>query len=325
MPILTDDYLPPLLFRSKHFSTIYPSQFRKFPRPAYVRTRLETSDGDFFDVDSLTKPGRKKAVLLGHGLEGHSYSPYVIGMCRALEALDVDLHVMNFRTCSGETNRLRTAYNAAITEDLDLAVQWLVKQGYEEIALLGFSLSANLILNYLGRNKASLSPIPSQLKAAVVISAPVEMVQSSYVMEHGFNWIYNLRFVLKLKRKVRMKFERYPDLLEREAFNRIRTLRQFDETYTAPTLGFSNAEAYYQMAQSHPHLPKITTPTLILTAKNDPILCEECFPYAECEANPNLYLLATRYGGHVGFYRPGGLYYDEEKARDFIAQYFSKN
>lgn len=324
MPILNDDYLPPLLFRSKHFSTIYPSQFRKFPRPDYERTRIETPDGDFFDIDSLKKPGRQRAILLGHGLEGHSYSPYVIGMCKALEVLDADLHVMNFRTCSGEINRLRTAYNAAITEDLDLAVQWLVKQGYEEIALLGFSLSANLILNYLGRNKESLSPIPPQLKAAVAISAPVEMVQSSYVMEHGFNWIYNLRFVLKLKRKVRMKFERYPDLLDRNAFNQIKTLRQFDQTYTAPTLGFRSAEEYYKMAESRQHLHKITIPTLILTAKDDPILCDECYPYAECESNSNLHLLVTRYGGHVGFYRPGGLYYDEEKARNFIAEHFTK-
>jgi predicted alpha/beta-fold hydrolase len=49
-------------------------------------------------------------------------------------------------------------------------------------------------------------------------------------------------------------------------------------------------------------LSKVTTPTLLLSALNDPIVHQEAIPYADIKINPNLLLLTTRCGGHIAWF-----------------------
>jgi len=68
--------------RGAHAQTIAGGLLRPKPRPVLNRKRFETPDGDFPDLNFLTgKPAGGKAdlpqVVIVHGLEGSSGSPYI--------------------------------------------------------------------------------------------------------------------------------------------------------------------------------------------------------------------------------------------------------
>ena len=93
-------YTPPFWLHNRHALTIWPAVFRKpNPLPA-SRTRLATADGDFVDVDFMpVTPGERsrRAVILSHGLEGHSRRPYMLGMAHALHSAGWDVLSRNLR------------------------------------------------------------------------------------------------------------------------------------------------------------------------------------------------------------------------------------
>jgi len=50
-----------------------------------------------------------------------------------------------------------------------------------------------------------------------------------------------------------------------------KTLRDFDDVYTAPMHGYKNALDYWTQSSSKPLLPNIAVPTLILNTKTTPL------------------------------------------------------
>jgi predicted alpha/beta-fold hydrolase len=61
-----------------------------------------------------------------------------------------------------------------------------------------------------------------------------------------------------------------------------------------------------------------------LNARNDPFLAPECFPFAEAELNPYLFLEAPESGGHVGFVDliRGSDPWSERRVVEFLATNF---
>src|SRR5680860_112610 len=151
MPLLSSDYRPPLHFRSTHLSTIYSGLFRKVDGLDQERERIELPDGDFMDLDwSFTKKPSKKVVILLHGLEGNAQRPYITGSAKAFNEAGIDACAVNFRGCSGETNRLYRSYHSGATEDLDSVVQHILhNKNFEEIYIKGVSLGGNMALKYV--------------------------------------------------------------------------------------------------------------------------------------------------------------------------------
>ena len=52
--------------------------------------------------------------------------------------------------------------------------------------------------------------------------------------------------------------------------------------------------------------------------KNDSFLGTQCYPIEEAKNNLNLHLEIPKYGGHVGFYAPNGVYYNEKRTLEFF-------
>jgi hypothetical protein len=78
-----------------------------------------------------------------------------------------------------------------------------------------------------------------------------------------------------------------------------RTLRELDAAVTAPLGGFASAEDYYQRASAYPYLPKITTPTFVIAATDDPLIPVPMIRNALWSASTQVEI--TRSGGHVGY------------------------
>ncbi|HEV8259259.1 MAG TPA: alpha/beta hydrolase, partial [Burkholderiales bacterium] len=68
------DYRAPWWLPGGHLQTIYPYFILKRRPPPYRRSRWDTPDGDFIDLDWLDGPLGRPLVVVLHGLEGSSQS-----------------------------------------------------------------------------------------------------------------------------------------------------------------------------------------------------------------------------------------------------------
>jgi len=277
------------------------------------------ADGDFIDVD-LSTVASQRAVVISHGLEGHSRRAYVLGMARAFNRAGWDAAAWNFRGSSGDQNRLLAFTHSGASTDLAAVVNSLLSwRTYREIVVVGFSLGGNITLKYLGENPAALPP---EVRCGVAFSVPCDLQGSAKVMAEGKNRIYMNRFLADLRVRMEAKSGQFPGRISMEDYGLIRTFQEFDDRYTAPIHGFRDAEDYWARCASRAYLAGIRVPTLLVNALDDPFLSPGCFPRQEASASPWFHLEAPDRGGHVGFVSFGGNgdYWSERRAVEFASE-----
>jgi uncharacterized protein len=325
MPVIhPSSYHPPFFLRSGHLQTVYPNLVRRVDGVAYRRQRLETPDGDFLDLDR-SSVGASRVAVLAHGLEGNSTRPYILGMVRTLNRHGWDAVAWNFRGCSGEPNRRLRFYHSGDTPDLHTVLTHVLQNGgYEQLALIGFSLGGNVILKYLGEQGRDAS---SKITAAVTFSVPCDLAGSAHRMARLDNTVYLKRFMKLLHAKIRAKMEAFPGAINDHGYERMRTFEEFDDRYTASLHGFRSAHDYWTRASSKQFLAHIAVPTLLVNALDDPFLSPSCYPHEEAENNPSLFLETPATGGHVGFaaLNRDGEYWSETRALGFLSHITPKN
>jgi hypothetical protein len=341
MPLIApSSYEPPARLWNGHLQTIIPSLFRKVP-VSYVRERIETPDDDFLDLDwsffndellmmndeiperhssfIINNSSLKPLVILSHGLEGSSTSQYLAGMVRHLTQNGLDCLAWHYRSCSGELNRQQRFYHIGETGDLHFVIQHALAKGYQTIYLMGFSAGGNVTLKYLGEQGTSINPA---IKKAVVFSVPLDLMGSARRLEQWDSLVYNHRFNRTLKRKVMQKAAVMPGVFPTAAVSKARSIREFDNLFTAPMNGFRDVTDYYTRSSSLQFIPTITVPTLIVNAKNDPFLSPECFPETLARELPNVWMEFPEQGGHCGFpAKTGsiqGTSWSEKRALEFL-------
>jgi len=269
------------------------------------RERLELPDGDFLDLDWAScvagqeiAPGTALVVVV-HGLEGSSQSGYSKELYRALAGRGVATVGMNFRSCSGEMNRLPRLYHSGDTGDLSFVLGRL-RDRYPGRALgaVGVSLGGNVLLKFLGevceRGKEVVG-------AAAAISVPFDLGEGARFMEHGFSRVYRWSLVGRLQRKVRAKSSLLCGLIDVERTLAARTFVEFDDASTAPLHGFRDAEEYYRLSSSAQYIEKIRVPTMLIHSADDPFLPARAIPREAASNNSAVECRFTESGGHVGF------------------------
>ncbi|HJU22666.1 MAG TPA: alpha/beta fold hydrolase [Casimicrobiaceae bacterium] len=292
-------YRAPRWLAGGHAQTIWP--FR-LPRPhvALRRERMETPDGDFWDVDWLDAPAPAHAplVVLFHGLEGGSASHYA----RALLALLAQRRwrgvVPHFRGCGGTANRLPRAYHSGDYAEVGAMIDAIrARTGTSRIHAVGVSLGGSALLNWLGRMGSDAS---RAITAAAAVSAPIDLMAAGLAIDRGVNRIYAKHFLATLKPKSLAIAARFPGLLDARRIRRVRTMYEFDDIVTAPLHGFKGTIDYWTRASSKPWLSAIGVPTLVLNARNDPFIPASSLP-ATRDVSRDVALEQPRGGGHAGF------------------------
>jgi predicted alpha/beta-fold hydrolase len=320
MPLIcTSTYKPNLLFKNSHLNTIYPTLIRKVNNVKYQRQRIQTSDGDFLDLD-FSKVNSNKLIVVLHGLESSSEHSYIKGIVKIFNQQNYDALAVNFRGCSGEDNNLVRSYHSGDTNDLKQVINYIQNtKKYSEIALIGFSLGGNLVLKYLGEES---SAIDSVIKCAAVVSVPCCLKSSSDKLAENNNHIYMQRFIRSLKKKIKNKYSKFPQLIDIKKFENIKTFHEFDNLYTAPYHGFTDAEDYWQQCSSKSFIAAINIPTLIINALDDPFFGEECYPIQQADSSKFVFLETPKYGGHVGFtsFNKENEYWHETRIRQFVLE-----
>lgn len=278
-----------------HLQTLFPHVFRRQRPPPLRRERVELPDGDFVDID-WTGQQRGPLVLLLHGLEGSIQSHYVAGLLHTLADCGFQTALFYFRGCSGEPNRLPRSYHSGETGDLDTIIRRLkTLQPQRAVYVVGISLGGNVLLKWLGEKGEQ-----SLVARAVAVSVPFELNIATLRLEKGLSRLYQAHLLRKLRRSTRRKARRQQLPIDVSKLSRLKSFRDFDDQVTAPLHGFKNVDDYYNRCSSRQFLPRITTPTLILHARDDPFMTPAAIPRAD-ELGSGIRLELCGAGGHVGF------------------------
>lgn len=296
-------FIPLAFLENSHVMTIAAAIW-----PRRFTAEIRNGQKRLFEVEPGTKvvakchwqrnrPRGPNLVVL-HGMEGSFDSHYVLGLAQKAYACGMNVICINMRNCGGTTDLTPTLYNGGMSQDVLAIVRELKERdGLTEIMLAGCSLGGNIML----KAAAELGERSDLMISAVcAISPSVDLAASVRKLQEGFNRFYQQRFLQGLKAKLKEKQRHYPDLYDLEPLREIKTVRQFDEVYTAPFGGFSSADEYYRLCSSLPLLNKIRVPALIVQAQDDPIVPFESFT-PEHLNNRWITLLAPEHGGHGGF------------------------
>ena len=262
---------------------------------ALERSRWETPDGDFVDVDFAGDQAAARRVVLFHGLEGCSDSHYARAVAAHALERGWRIAIAHFRGCSGEANRLPRAYHSGDTAEVD----WVLKKMGPPLCAIGISLGGNALLKWLGERGAEATAL---VRRAAAVSAPLDLPAAGAALDRGLNrLLYTRHFLATLIPKSLGKLERFPALYDAAAVRSARTFRRFDDLVTAPLHGFRGVDHYWSTAASGPWLERIRVPTLVINARNDPFLPEQALLDAARNAAPGVVLEFPRTGGHAGF------------------------
>ena len=298
--------------------TLWGPLLRRAQRRALRRERWDTPDGDFVDLDWLPS-GAGPLVLVLHGLEGSSTSHYAFGLLDEIAAQGWRGAVLNFRSCSGEMNRLPRLYHSGDTGDLDWIAGRLVEcEPGVPLGLVGVSLGGNVILKWLGERGDAA---PAEVAGAVAISTPFDLAACAGVLDRGLARIlYTGHFLRTMKAKLRAKGGELGARLDLAAALRARTFAQYDRVVTAPLHGFADEHDYWTRSSSHGYLAAIRRPCLLINSVNDPFIPASSLPRAAVAASPWLQAAFVAEGGHAGFLEAprGRRSWAERRAVEFL-------
>jgi len=297
-------FKPHRLFQNGHAQTL-----AAFAWPRRRRFRSDDDEERYFqiapDVQLLAhcrwqaNPEGHATVVIWHGIEGSSASTYMLSTAHKAFQAGLNVIRMNLRSCGGTEHLTPTIYHGGLSEDLRLVLDQLIKEaGLSRIVVVGFSLGGNQVLKLAGEYG---DDAPKELLGVCAVSPSVDLSASADLIMKRTNWLYHHDFVRRLKNRIRYKQKLFPERYDISALGVVRTIKEFDDRYTAPAHGFADADDYYRRGSSLPVIDQIRIPTLIIHAHDDPFIPFAPLLSDPVRDNPHIMLLAPEQGGHVAF------------------------
>jgi predicted alpha/beta-fold hydrolase len=294
-------FQPHRLARGAHLQTILPYFLGPDGPYRAQQHRVVLEDDDVIVLHDDTPSGWSagdRIVMLVHGLGGYHGSSYMARLAAAISRARFRVLRLDMRGCGAGLLLARGVFHADRSDDLLAAIRF-VEQHFpgSPITICAFSLGANLTLKMMG-DLGERSP--ESLDSALVVEPPIDLGYCCRFLGRGLGWVYDRYFAKMLwqdfhqRRTVltgadRISITRAPT-----------TLLAFDRAITAPLAGFRTADDYYHSASSANVLRRITVPTAILSAANDPVVPPHI--YDDILLSPTTQLFIAEGGGHLGFY-----------------------
>lgn len=299
--VMQSDFVAPWWAKNRHLQTLFPRFLQKRQALTLRWEYFNLADGDRIRLAWAGEPQSAKGLLIMfHGLEGSVHSHYCNDTAAALVRQNYAVVVMHFRACGGELNQRTRAYHSGETSDPWEFMQFL-QESYPDLPkfAIGFSLGGNMLLKLLGEH-----PQQTIIKAAVAVSAPLQLADCADTINKGFSRLYQ-RYLLKSMLTTlwhKMAIMDYQNILaiKQHELPGLKSFRDFDQHVTAPLHGFIDADDYYQRCSAMAYLSKIQTPTLILHARDDPFMHKNAVPRSE-QLSDRVRVELSEQGGHVAF------------------------
>jgi uncharacterized protein len=288
--------------RNGHAMTVYSwARTRVFPG-------LPPASARHFDVEPGTRvlahcywqaePAAHPVLIMLHGLEGSSSAHYMRGIADKAYARGFSAILLNQRNCGGTEHLSTSLYHSGLTQDVDHVIREIAAEGISRVIVAGYSLGGNLALKLAG--DYGDTP-PAALGGVCAVSPVLELAACVRALERRQNFVYQWNFVRGLKARMRRKALTHPGRYPIARLADVRSVRQFDELFTAPHFGFAGADDYYHRASAMRVIDRIRVPALIITAEDDPFVPVEPFRDPRLTGNPHITLIVTPHGGHCGF------------------------
>ncbi len=234
-------------------------------------------------------------VLMVHGMGGCSESAYMRRLARKLGTRGFGVFMMN-QSGSGPGMGLSSRLcHGGSSEDFSRVVTYITEQyPGRPLILIGFSLSGNILLKYLGEGRQ----IPKEVQSALAVNPPVDLKAAALAISHGpFAKTFNRHYMKLINRQIRAIRECFPDAFVPK--KEPATIYDFDVAYTAPAGGFEDVEEYYRLSSAAPFLENILVPTTLLCSQDDPFVPFDIFE----KTRMSLCVTADypEQGGHMGY------------------------
>ena len=300
------------LFTGGHKQTLYawarPRRFPRLPAPAARCFDVAPDARVLAHCHWQRDPQRHPTILLLHGLEGSSLAHYICGISDKAWAAGFNVVRLNQRNCGGTEHLARGLYHSGLTHDPLFVLRELIDvDRLPSIAIAGYSLGGNLTLKLAGELGDAAPP---QLQAVCAVSPTLELAVCVEALERRSNVLYEWNFVRNLRARMKRKAAAWPGAYDLAPLAAVRTVRQFDEAFTAPHHGFRDAADYYHRASAMRVIDRIRVPALILTAADDPFVPPGPFRDPRIAGNPHITVVITPAGGHCAYVERSGAGYD---------------
>uniref|UniRef100_A0A672S4V6 Phospholipase ABHD3 n=1 Tax=Sinocyclocheilus grahami TaxID=75366 RepID=A0A672S4V6_SINGR len=268
---------------------------------------------DWFDNDeSASHPDQsmRPTVLLLPGLTGTSRESYILHMVQQSRDLGYRCVVFNNRGVSGEKLLTPRTYCAANTEDLEVVIEH-VQRTIDKAPLMAAGVS-------MGGGGSEV-----RLKGVVVFSAGWDVFECTASLEKPLDrFLFNSYLTSCLQASV----DRHRTILEKkydiDHVMKAKTIREFDERFTSVMFGYPSNDDYYRDASPIHKIKSVQVPMLCLNAADDVFSPNHAFPVEAVKQNPNVALLITCHGGHIGFLE--GLWPRQSTYMDRVFRQFTK-
>jgi predicted alpha/beta-fold hydrolase len=257
-------------------------------------------------------------LVLLHGLEGSHEAGYMVSMAQAALEAGYRVSRLNMRSCGGTEELAPTLYHAGLTSDLRCVLETVRSESSLPLFATGYSLGANVVLKLAGELGEGGRDLVSGFCA---VSAPLDLAECVREISKFSNRLYEQRFVSRLKDRYGRRNQAMPEQFPADGLAAVRTVYEFDDRFTAKAFGFGTADNYYATQSSIGFLNGIRVPTLLIQAKDDPMIPFAVFETDALRRNPCLRLLAVEKGGHIGFIaRSGPRFWQDGVILDWLAE-----
>ena len=314
-------------FAGGHKQTLYawakPRRFPRLPAPAVRYFDVAPDVRVLAHCHWHERPREHPTFLLLHGLEGSSLAHYICGLSDKAWAAGWNVVRLNQRNCGGTEHLSRGLYHSGLTHDPLFVLRELIEvDRLPSLAIAGYSLGGNLTLKLAGELGASAPP---ELEAVCAVSPTMDLAACVEALERKANVLYEWNFVRNLRARMKRKSSAWPGTFDLAPLARVRSVRQFDEAFTAPHHGFRDAADYYHRASAMRVIDRIGVPALILTAEDDPFVPSAPFREALVTGNQNLAVIITPSGGHCAYVERSQPGYDGYWAEREVVRFATAN
>ena len=295
--------------------TVVGNVLKSQPFVDYNRQVLHTPDGGMLALDWVNagNPSTPLTVLILPGLtgtSGHNYIRHFV--LQVTQQLDCCVVVLNNRGLAGLPLTTPRVCCAADTEDLEYVI-FQIKKSKPDFPLIvvGISLGGIILTNLLCKmGEQGNGNLNDMILGAAVISTPWNLFKTTESLEQPLNQLLFNWHLTKLLQTVfnqhlsssDQQTLKFAELFDVNQVLNLSTVREFDNRVIAPLSGYKDCREYYTAATLHlKPLEKIRVPVLCLNAADDPFAPEDSIPFAILQRCPNVAMVLTRHGGHVGF------------------------
>jgi hypothetical protein len=302
------------------FSWGNPRYFPRLPKPVRRYFDVDVDARVVADCHWQPEPWTRPTILALHGLNGSSDAHYMRGIASKAFERGMNVVRLNQRNCGDTEHLSKGLFHSGLTHDARQVIAELTSvDRLPAIAVAGYSLGGNLALKLASEYG---DDAPKELLGVAAVSPIIEIGECVKALERPENRLYQWNFVKDLKRRMRRKERFWPGLFDLTRLSQIKTVREFDDAFTAPYFGFNGAEDYYHRASAMRIIDRLRVPALIITSEDDPFVPHQPFLDPKVTNNPHIELAICSHGGHCGFVGPASVdddgYWAERRIVEFV-------